>query len=509
MEINYENFGQEDFTFPGMYRAIVEDNADPREIGRVRIRIFGIHSFDEEDTPVEHLPWAEPCLSLYYSGGKNLDNKRDDPEKRYRPSGESNQELCWNTKELQEEMVDDTTKGCGSGAIYTTPQKGTQVWIFFENGDHTRPMFFAAAPKKLDWEKQREKLENVIKHKRDIVDELRDKFENDEYTKEHKGANNPVSEAKLKEINEKPKLNIFDIEGIENEHITSYTSPGGVTHIIVNKKGNERHYLVHKGLIEYTDHNGQCKRLVGKFKDSAMQVEKEKHDGNSSDHNDFQEAISNNYELHIGGDFETHILKSQSVQIDGDMQVNVGKNISFVSREGNVNIMVEKGDCNLSVSEGKVNTYCKDNLQINTDSDAQVNVGGNAVINTKGNIDFKAGGNITFQAGGKLSFSSGGSSSFKCSDFSVSGSSMQVSCGSSFAVNGAGIGTDKACEANLFKGVHPGLKVVGDARLINDVPSPKSASPSSPNSASSVSFAKGATTTIQDPNDPSFVDPGE
>jgi hypothetical protein len=34
------------FEFPGNYRAIVEDNEDPLDIGRVRVRIIGIHSID-------------------------------------------------------------------------------------------------------------------------------------------------------------------------------------------------------------------------------------------------------------------------------------------------------------------------------------------------------------------------------------------------------------------------------------------------------------------------------
>ena len=70
-DINY--IGNDVFTFNGNYRAIVEDNEDPIDIGRVRVRIFGMHSLDPKETPVDHLPWAEPCLAMYYSGGKNLD----------------------------------------------------------------------------------------------------------------------------------------------------------------------------------------------------------------------------------------------------------------------------------------------------------------------------------------------------------------------------------------------------------------------------------------------------
>jgi hypothetical protein len=61
-----EDIGNSIFTFPGNYRAIVEDNEDPLDIGRVRVRILGMHSLDPKETPVDHLPWAEPCLPYLF-----------------------------------------------------------------------------------------------------------------------------------------------------------------------------------------------------------------------------------------------------------------------------------------------------------------------------------------------------------------------------------------------------------------------------------------------------------
>lgn len=45
---------------------IVEDNQDPTNQGRVRVRCFGIHpSFSSELVPTEHLPWAVPINGTY------------------------------------------------------------------------------------------------------------------------------------------------------------------------------------------------------------------------------------------------------------------------------------------------------------------------------------------------------------------------------------------------------------------------------------------------------------
>lgn len=41
------------------YFAKIEDNQDPNKMGRYKIRIYGIDSFNEEDIKIEHLPWAK------------------------------------------------------------------------------------------------------------------------------------------------------------------------------------------------------------------------------------------------------------------------------------------------------------------------------------------------------------------------------------------------------------------------------------------------------------------
>jgi len=37
---------------------VVEDRMDPAQLGRVRVRVFGIHSDNKEEVPTEALPWA-------------------------------------------------------------------------------------------------------------------------------------------------------------------------------------------------------------------------------------------------------------------------------------------------------------------------------------------------------------------------------------------------------------------------------------------------------------------
>lgn len=45
------------------WMGVVEDNADPLGLGRVRIRIFGYHTDNIQELPTNTLPWSLPCFS--------------------------------------------------------------------------------------------------------------------------------------------------------------------------------------------------------------------------------------------------------------------------------------------------------------------------------------------------------------------------------------------------------------------------------------------------------------
>lgn len=84
----------------GNYRAEVVDNLDELESGRVKVRVFDIHDELEED----QLPWA--IYSDPFMGG-----------------------------------------AADSGGLFV-PDIGNHIWVFFENGDVTQPVYFAGAPAK-------------------------------------------------------------------------------------------------------------------------------------------------------------------------------------------------------------------------------------------------------------------------------------------------------------------------------------------------------------------------
>ena len=82
------------------YRAVVENNADPKQLGRVQVRVFGIHD-SGSGVSTSALPWAE------VAGGTDF----------------------------------ALYQGVG---ITSVLRIGTLVWVFFNNDDYNYPVVFAA-----------------------------------------------------------------------------------------------------------------------------------------------------------------------------------------------------------------------------------------------------------------------------------------------------------------------------------------------------------------------------
>lgn len=92
----------------GFYRGVVEDNVDPDKRGRVRARIWGIHTktkvkSDLDGIPTEELPWSEPCLPIMEGG-------------------------------------------VGGFGMFGVPVQGSHIMIFFENGNINQARYFASMP---------------------------------------------------------------------------------------------------------------------------------------------------------------------------------------------------------------------------------------------------------------------------------------------------------------------------------------------------------------------------
>ena len=51
---------------------VVEDRQDPQKLGRVRVRVVGLHTHNKEDLPTADLPWSMVALSPTDAGISGL-----------------------------------------------------------------------------------------------------------------------------------------------------------------------------------------------------------------------------------------------------------------------------------------------------------------------------------------------------------------------------------------------------------------------------------------------------
>jgi hypothetical protein len=142
-----------EYKYFGNYRALVVDDEDPRDIGRVKVRVMGVH---REDVPDEDLPWALPALGLSRSGGENM-----------KPSMST---------DLTQKQLATAFNDTGTGGKYVVPARGNHVWIFFDMGNHHYPQYFAMVPGEKDWLTQKQYVKDKINNKIKQIATLKNKF---------------------------------------------------------------------------------------------------------------------------------------------------------------------------------------------------------------------------------------------------------------------------------------------------------------------------------------------
>lgn len=428
--IDYDGLKKPTFNFPGNMRAIVEDTSDPDGSGRVRVRIIGLHSLDPKQTPVDHLPWAEPALSLYYGGGLMTKNNINDTiENRNRDRYLPRKDLKSKLNDIPSDDVTELTPNdgkwkdgileqCGAAAIYSVPRKGSIVWVFFEDGSHLRPHYWSASSRKIDWEEQRTKINGIISAKRDEINNLRDrtlrgsqKIDKDQ----HQDTIKPVDRVKIKTAIPDPKLFVHTLDGVNNEEITSFTSAFGTTYIIVNKNGQERTYVIHRGSTQYVDHKGQVKSLVGLSDNTGDNTRNESDSSASEQENDYQMMVANNYDLHVIGDFNVYSQNNIFLDAEKDLYAVVKRNAGIVVKEGDLDVLCEKGHVNISCPEGNVNVRCQEmqakvekNLVLEVNQDVDAKVIGNVVLNVDGTLNANVSQDINIKTQSDFNLDVGG-----------------------------------------------------------------------------------------------------
>lgn len=127
-------------TFNGMYRGIIVDNS----LGKGQCKIYVPHVYSEAfKNSSDKLPTAEPVMPLI-NGGTGVNDLNYDVMLKKDGDGRSKQiHNKWNGQ-------------------FSTPHNGTNVWVFFENGDWHLPKFFGVTSGGESWQSQHNNQKTII-----------------------------------------------------------------------------------------------------------------------------------------------------------------------------------------------------------------------------------------------------------------------------------------------------------------------------------------------------------
>jgi hypothetical protein len=260
------------------YRGVIEDNNDPDKIGRVRVRIFGIHPDDDEKVPTKTLPWAEVMTS--------------------------------------------TAMGLNTGiGLSSIANKGTYVWVFFEAQDWNKPVVIGAIygiPEKQDAKAFSDP---------DKKFPMSDRLEEPDINRLARGEK--ISDTAMDKVRKSNTTKgISTSTGViwnEPEHLSANSkypdntvleTKGGTILEFDDTKGNERWQLFHKkGTYMEV-------RPDGKY---VVRVHDEKYEVIAKDsfqNNQMSKFVTTNadYEMKVGGYEERRVAGDHQEKIGGDVK---------------------------------------------------------------------------------------------------------------------------------------------------------------------------------------------
>lgn len=407
-----DQFERPDFGNFKIYRGVVEDNADPKDVGRVRVRIREIHNENGLITPTNQLPWAEPALGLAWSGGYNITNKdhqNDSPDEaptsgRYNPADPArtpggnkpeNVVLPTNGEQPQEQIsFDDVGNACGTGGRFVVPKRGNWVFVFFESGNHMKPIYFAMAPMARDWAFQKQFRNEEINQKIEQINLFKKEFEprNTVQGKDWAAA------AKVDSRVVEPDLNILPLDhsnGNTNRDVECVTSLNGTTIIIDNRLDKEQIFVIHKNYMEYTDVDGNRKVYVGKRHGDVVPNRVNDPDVSTN----YEIGVEGNHLVHIFGNYDLYTKGRIHIQCDEHVQIDAKKSVGILSKEGDIDLIVENGNVNLDVQKGYVDAHIAKNLNAHIEGNINAQIDGSLNATVAGNSDLTLVGDVKLEAG--------------------------------------------------------------------------------------------------------------
>jgi len=354
--MNNENFmGLGGFLW---FFGVVEDRQDPLKVGRLRVRIVGVHTQDKQALPTADLPWALCVLPITASG----------------------------------------ISGIGQSA--TGLLEGSWVFGFFRDGNFRQePLILGSLPGRPT---------ELADNRKGFYDpnETYPKYR-DEPDVNRLAVNSKDSDGN--EINPSLALTIrraTRITGIPTADFNAISTASGdlisgsdgtvwnQPEIPYNATYPYNHvYETESGHIQEFDDTPNAERIHIRHRSgtsSEISANGTKTDITKGNHyslidGDRQTYVQENNDLTINGRYKLYINKNGSPNNHYDIQIGPG---------ANVNIQVDNGDINLHTLTGRLN--------LNSGGDTNLKVGGSLTIDVAGNLVQNVEGNTTQQTTGTV-----------------------------------------------------------------------------------------------------------
>jgi len=369
MQNNHKNIGFMGFETFVWFQGVVEDRIDPLKLGRVKVRVLGIHTDQKNKIPTEDLPWAYPIQPIT-SPAMN-----------------------------------------GLGTTPLGPVEGTWVVGFFRDGQNCQePVIFgtlAGIPPEYPYPKSRRV--GFLDPRKDLSKRPR-KYKTKKYPNDGNGAileqeiptpptgesypriehpfgsivgendvnrlarNEKIDETivKLKKDERDLEIKIFD-EDTWDEPETPYNSDYPYNHVLESESGHiieiddtpnlERIHLYHKsGTFQEIYPDGiKVEKIVGNNYKIVMEEQ--------------YEHIQNRYNLTIDGPFNVYVRNNAKLVVCGDLEIEVGGNMTTTVNGDYV--VSAKGNCTI---ESEKSLVAKSGTSATIGSGGSVNLKGSAVI---------------------------------------------------------------------------------------------------------------------------------
>ena len=376
---NYESSS----VFPNniFFTGVVEDRKDPLKLGRVRVRIHGIHTEDKINIPTETLPWA----SVIHNNSASVSG-----------IGESSVpflEGSWVVGFFQD--GDARQKPILLGSFFGIPEEAADIQTGFY--DPRTPEELSAYPRKPEEEPSARNYPKVDTtfgnklHENDLNRLARNEFV--------AGLEEESKSSIIEKKNSSRDKNVptaLGFGGVWDEPNSRYDavypfnavteSESGHVFEVDDTPGAERLHEYHRSgtFTEIAPDGSKVQRIVRNNYEIVLQDNFVHIQGvsNITTNGNFNLLSSGSIHLESKNNLALHVHSNVDIRVDGNMVLNV--------KGGDLDINVESGDL-------VVNAL---NVSANISGNLVSSVGGDTEIHTSGDLDLKTDGNVNHVVGG-------------------------------------------------------------------------------------------------------------